>query len=66
MAAIGLMAAVTLRLGQDALIDVPTVVMAVVAAILLIRFRVNSAWLVIAGGLIGLVISSLLEQEDLD
>jgi chromate transporter len=54
VAAIGLMAAVTLRLGRDALVDVPTALLGVAAAILLIRYRVNSAWLVITGGIIGL------------
>ncbi|MGB3329092.1 MAG: chromate efflux transporter [Thermomicrobiales bacterium] len=59
VAAIGLMAAVTLELGQAALIDWLTVVLAIAAAILLIRYRVNSAWLVIGGGAIGLLVRQL-------
>lgn len=55
VAAIGLMAAVTLELGRAALIDWLTVALAGVAAVLLIRYRVNSAWLVLAGAMIGLL-----------
>ena len=55
VAAIGLMAAVTLELGRAALIDWLTVALAGVAAVLLIRHRVNSAWLVLAGAMIGLL-----------
>lgn len=55
VAAIGLMAAVTLELGQAALVDWLTVALAAVAAVLLIRYRINSAWLVVAGALIGLL-----------
>lgn len=52
-AAIGLMAAVTIQLAQAALISPFTVALALAAALLLIRFRINSAWLIIAGGLLG-------------
>src|SRR5690606_28131594 len=55
VAAIGLMAAVTLELGRAALVDVVTVVIGVLAAILLIRYKVNSTWLIIGGGIIGVV-----------
>ncbi|MCC7447110.1 MAG: chromate efflux transporter [Anaerolineae bacterium] len=59
VAALGLMAAVTIELTQGALVDVVTVVLAAVAVILLIRFKVNSTWLIIGGGIIGLVYSLL-------
>jgi chromate transporter len=59
VASLGLMAAVTLQLGQAALIDPLSVALAIVALGLLIRFKVNSAWLVIAGGLVGLVSAAL-------
>ncbi len=52
-ASLGLMAAVTYNLGQAALMDGLTVVMAVVSAIALFRFQVNSAWLILVGGIIG-------------
>jgi chromate transporter len=49
------MAAVTLSLGRSALIDFPTIALAILAAALLLRFKLNSAWLVLAGGAIGLL-----------
>jgi len=58
-ASLGLMAAVTVALGQRALVDVPTVVVALAAAVLLIRFRVNSTWLIIGGAVVGLVVHGL-------
>jgi chromate transporter len=51
--ALGLMAGVTLVLGRAAIVDWLTVLLAVAAALLLIRFKVNSAWLVLSGGLVG-------------
>ncbi len=54
-ASLSLMAVVTWRLGRAALIDWTTVAMLVVSLILLIRFRLNSAWLVLVGALFGLV-----------
>lgn len=59
VAALGLMAGVTWQLGRAALIDLPTVLLAIVAAVLLFRFKINSAWLVLAGGLIGLGLTYL-------
>ncbi len=56
VAALGLMAGVTWQLGRAALIDIPTILLAVVAAILLFRFKINSAWLVLAGGIVGLML----------
>ncbi|GAB4460736.1 MAG: chromate efflux transporter [Anaerolineae bacterium] len=52
-AALGLMAAVTLQLGRVALVDALTVALALVAALLLIRYRVNSTWLIAGGALTG-------------
>ncbi|HET9492638.1 MAG TPA: chromate transporter, partial [Chloroflexia bacterium] len=54
VAAMGLMAAVTVELGRSALVDWLTVVVAAVAAVMLIRFKPNSAWLVVAGAMIGI------------
>jgi chromate transporter len=47
------MAAVTLHLGRTALVDVPTLLLAAASAGLLIRYRINSAWLVLGGAAIG-------------
>jgi chromate transport protein ChrA len=44
-ASVALMAVVTWQLGRAALVDWLTVVLAAAAAVLLLRFRVNSAWL---------------------
>jgi chromate transporter len=56
VAALGLMAAVTWQLGRDAIVDWLTALVAAVAAVVLIRFRVNSAWLVLAGGVVGVMV----------
>ena len=54
VASLALMAAVTWRLGRAAIVDLPTAVLAIVSAIALLRFRVSSAWLVLAGAVVGL------------
>jgi chromate transporter len=54
VAALGLMLAVTWELGRAAIVDAVTVILALAAAVLLIRYRVNSAWLVLGGGIIGI------------
>jgi len=55
VAALGLMAAVTWELARAAVVDGLTALLAIVAAALLFRFKLNSAWLVLGGGLIGLL-----------
>ena len=50
---LGLMAGVTFTLAQAALVDRLTVGLAILSAVLVFRFKVNSAWLVLAGGGIG-------------
>jgi chromate transporter len=52
-ASLALMAAVTYSLGRSALIDLRTVLLAVVSGIVLMHYRINSAWLVLAGALFG-------------
>lgn len=56
VAALGLMAAVTWELGVGALVDWLTIGIALLAALLLVRFRVNSAWLVLGGAVVGLLV----------
>jgi chromate transporter len=54
-ASLGLMAAVAWLLGRAAIVDPLTAILAVGAAIALLRTRINSAWLVLGGGIVGLV-----------
>ncbi len=55
VASLALLGVVTYELGRAALVDGLTVILAIASAVLLIRFRINSAWLVLAGVVIGLV-----------
>ncbi|GAA3921241.1 chromate efflux transporter [Hymenobacter algoricola] len=48
-----LMAAVSLTLARTALLDLPTVALALGSALLLLRYKVNSAWLVLGGAALG-------------
>ena len=52
-----LMAAVTIFLARAAVVDFITLILALSSAFILIRYRVNSAWLVLGGGLIGLALT---------
>jgi chromate transporter len=54
VASLGLMAVVTWQLLRAALVDWVTVLLAVVSAVLLFRYKLNSAWLVFGGAAIGL------------
>ena len=57
VASLALMAVVTWQLGRSALVDLPTVTLAVVSGVLLLRYRINSAWLVLAGAAVGILAS---------
>jgi chromate transporter len=59
VASLALMAAVTWELGRASLVDTLTVLLAVASSIALLRFRVNSAWLVLVGAAIGLMTSAV-------
>jgi len=54
-AALALMAGVTWTLGRAALVDPPTAAVAIVAAVFLLHFRVNSAWLIVGAGVASIV-----------
>lgn len=54
-ASLALMIVVTWQLARAAIFDVVTVILAVAAGVALIRYKVNSAWLVAAGAAVGLV-----------
>lgn len=53
-ASLGLMAAVLWPLGRAAVLDPLTLLLAVGSAVLLLRIRINSAWLVLGGALLGI------------
>lgn len=55
VAALALMAGVLFQIGQHALIDLFTWLLALLAIVLLLRFRFNSAWLILAGAAAGLL-----------
>jgi len=56
--AVALMAGVTFRLGADALRAWPSWVIAAGALAVLLRWKVNSAWVVLGGGMAGLMLSA--------
>ena len=56
-AAVALMAVVTWELARAAIVDWLTIALAVTSAIVLWRWRVNSAWLVLAGAAVGMLAS---------
>jgi chromate transporter len=56
--AVALMAGVTVQLLRDAVVDIPTAALALVAGVALFQFRINSVWLVSVGALAGLAIQA--------
>lgn len=58
-ASLALMAVVTWQLGRAALVDVPTMAIAAVSGALILWMRVNSAWLVMAGAIVGMTMTRL-------
>jgi chromate transporter len=50
---LAVMAVVSFLLARSAIVDAGTVIAAVIAAVLLLRFRVNAAWLVLGAGVAG-------------
>src|SRR5260221_566405 len=53
-AAVALMAFVGWQFARETMLSATPIVMAAVAAVLVMRFRVNSAWLVLGGALVGM------------
>ncbi|HOX27156.1 MAG TPA: chromate efflux transporter [Candidatus Krumholzibacteria bacterium] len=60
VASLGLMAAVTAQLGRSSLTDVPSAAMAAIAMVLLVRFRINSTWLIAGGAMAGILRAMLV------
>jgi chromate transporter len=57
VAALALMIAVTGQLARAALVDAVTVGLAVVSAFLLVRYRINSVWLIVVAAALGILAS---------
>ena len=55
-AAVALMAFVGWQFAHETLVNLPAILMALVAAVLLLRFKVNSEWLVLGGALTGILL----------
>jgi chromate transporter len=55
-AALSLIAVVTWQLGRSALVDWLTVALLIASLVLLMRYRLNSAWLVFGGAIMGLLL----------
>ena len=47
------MAVVSWQLGRAALVDPPTIGLALASLVALVRFRINSIWLILGGGILG-------------
>jgi chromate transporter len=54
------MVGVTWTLGRAGVVDWFTIGLGVVALVLAFRFKVNSAWLIVGGGLVGIAYKMLL------
>lgn len=57
VASLALMAVVTAQLAHVAITDWPTLLLAIVAGFVLLKFRVNSAWLVLGGAIAGMLLA---------
>jgi chromate transporter len=57
-ASLALMALVTVQLGWTAIVDVPTALVALVSAVMLLRFDVGPAWLCAAGAAVGVALGA--------
>ena len=55
VASLALMAVVTWQLARSALVDGLTIVLAVGAVLVLLRWKVNSIWMVLGGAVVGIV-----------
>jgi chromate transporter len=53
VASLALMTVVTLQLARTALVDLPSAALALLGAGLLLRFKLNATWLVLAGASVG-------------
>jgi chromate transporter len=59
VASLGLMAAVTWQLSRASILDLLTIIITLISLIALVRFKVNSTWLIAGGAIIGILSSAL-------
>ncbi|MCB8925874.1 MAG: chromate efflux transporter [Ardenticatenaceae bacterium] len=59
VAAVGLMVAVLINLGRQTLLNWQSILIALLALVASIRFKVNSAWIVLGGAILGYVLSQV-------
>jgi chromate transporter len=60
VASLGLMAGVTVQLGQTALIDIFTILLSLITLFVIFRYGVNLVWLIAGGGLLGAIYKFIL------
>jgi chromate transporter len=58
-AAVALMASVVLLLGRTSLVDSWTWALGLVSVVLLLRFKINATWLILAGAAIGILLHAI-------
>lgn len=58
-AAVALMAFVGFQFARSTLVSLPSVVLALIGALLLFRYKLNSAWLVLGGAIAGVLLRTL-------
>jgi chromate transporter len=56
---LALMAYVSWQLGRASLVDPTTVVLAIISGVALLRWRLNSGWLILGGAVVGLVMHTI-------
>jgi chromate transporter len=59
VASLALMAVVTAQLGRAAIVNVPTALLALAAAVLLLRFKLSSTWIVLGAAAVSVGLHAL-------
>ncbi len=65
VASVALMVVVTAELGRTAIVDVGSAILGIVSAVLLLRFKVNSTWLILGAAAVGLGAHGLGAAHDI-
>lgn len=56
IASLGLMGAVGWQIGLVSIVDIPTAAIFAISLVLLLRFRLNSTWLILLGAVVGIIL----------